>query len=276
MRRFATVLLAALVLVSCTPEPEGLAVVANGQQSLGLGAQRMLIGYRGDDGSDLADPLMQIGLELTSPSGTTSAHPVEFIWMIPDVRGLYVANVEFDEAGIWNAVLTPLDGPPTIDSPFMVEVDSIVRDVGEPAIASVTATLDDSVEEDLSDITTDPDPDPGLYAESLDVLLTNGRPTVLVFATPAFCQTATCGPMLGQVRSLRAELGEGEVDWIHVEVYTNLADPAGLELVPAVIEWNLPSEPWTFVIDGGGIITARLEGAMSDAELRSAVEAVLP
>jgi hypothetical protein len=276
MRRLVLVVLAALVLVSCTQEPEGIAVVANGQQSIGLGAQRMLIGYRGDDGTDLADPSTPIGLELTSPSGVTSAHPVEFIWMIEGVRGLYVATVEFDEAGIWNAVLSPEGGPPTIDSPFMVEVDSIVRDVGEPAIASITATLDDSTEEDLSDITTDPDPDPGLYAESLDVLLSNGKPTVLVFATPAFCQTATCGPMLGQVRALRDELGSDSVDWVHVEVYTNLDNPEELELVPAVIEWNLPSEPWTFVIDGAGIITARLEGAMSDAELRSAVEAVLP
>ncbi len=265
---------AVLVLAACSPSTEGLAVVANGQGSLGVGEQRMVIAHRGDDGSDLSNPDSPTTLKLTSPSGTTTSTPAEFIWMLEGVRGLFVAHVDFDEPGIWNAVLVTGDGPPTADSPFMVEADSVVPDVGESAVASVTATVGDARQEDLSDITTDPDPDPGLYAVSLDQALADGRPTVLVFATPAFCQTATCGPMLAQVKALHTELGDDDFNWIHVEVYTNLDDPNNLQLVPAVIEWNLPSEPWTFVIDGDGLVAARLEGAMSDEELRAAVEAV--
>lgn len=251
-------------------------MVANGQGSLGMGEQRVVIAHRADDGSDLSSPDAVVRLDLTSPSGETSTHEVQFIWMLEGVRGLYVANVDFGEAGIWNAVLVPEDGPPTIDSPFGVEVDSLVPDVGEPAVAIATPTVDDAMEEDLSDITTDPNPDPRLYAISLDEVPGTGRPTVLVFATPAFCQTATCGPMLAQVKALSDEVGYDAVNWIHVEVYTNLDQPEALELVPAVLEWNLPSEPWTFVIDATGLVAARFEGAMGDAELRAAVAAVLP
>lgn len=263
----------AFAVAACSPASEGLAVVANGQGSIGVGEQRLVLAHRGDDGADLSGPDVSTTLELTSPSGVTTSHTTEFIWMLEGVRGLYVARVPFDEAGIWNAVLTPAGGKPTADSPFMVEADSVVPDVGEPAVASVTATLDDAHEDDLSDITTDPDPDPTLYAVSLDEALTLGTPIVLVFATPAFCQTATCGPMLEQVKALKADLGDAGVTWIHVEVYTNLDDPERLELVPAVVEWDLPSEPWTFVIGADGLVVARLEGAMGDTELRDAVEA---
>lgn len=271
MLRIVTLVMALVMIASCSPQQDGLAVVANGHGSLGLGPQRLVVAHRADDGTDLADPDAQVELELTSPSGSTNVHPVEFVWMIEDVRGLYVANVEFDEAGTWNAVLRPKDGPPTFDSPFSVDEDSVVPDVGEPAIPSQTVTSADSVEDDLSDITTDTDPDPALYQHSLAELVANGQPTVLVFATPAFCQTATCGPMLDQVKSLRAELDSAAINWIHVEVYSNLDDPAALELVPAVVEWGLPSEPWAFVIDEAGTIIARFEGVVGNDELRNAV-----
>lgn len=275
MLRIVTLLMALVVITSCSPQQEGLAVVANGHGSLGLGSQRLVIAHRADDGTDLADPGARVELELTSPSGTTNIHPVEFVWMIEDVQGIYVANVEFDEVGTWNAVLLPEGGPPTFDSPFAVDEDSVVPEVGEQAIPSHTVTAADSEEVDLSDITTDPDPEPGLYEHSLAELLVNGRPTVLVFATPAFCQTATCGPMLEQVKSLREDLGSEGINWIHVEVYSNLDDPAALELVPAVVEWGLPSEPWVFVIDETGTIVARFEGVMGDVELLAAIDEVM-
>ena len=43
----------------------------------------------------------------------------------------------------------------------------------------------------------------------------------------------------------------------------------------AFVDWRLPSEPWVFVIDAEGIIRYVYEGAVTEAELRSAVEWVL-
>ena len=40
-------------------------------------------------------------------------------------------------------------------------------------------------------------------------------------------------------------------------------------------DWYLQSEPWVFVIDADGIITARFEGPASPEELTTAVEAAL-
>jgi hypothetical protein len=40
-------------------------------------------------------------------------------------------------------------------------------------------------------------------------------------------------------------------------------------------EWNLTSEPWTFVIDRKGTITARLGGPVSRRELTQSLEADL-
>ncbi len=64
-----------------------------------------------------------------------------------------------------------------------------------------------------------------------------------------------------------------DVDFVHVEVYTNLTDPniAPIpdNLAPAVLGewWNLPSEPWVFVVDSDGIVQARFEGVMAAEEL---------
>ena len=49
-----------------------------------------------------------------------------------------------------------------------------------------------------------------------------------------------------------------------------------MTLVPAVVEWALPAEPWVFVTDANGVVSASFEGAASDAELSDAFAAVSP
>ena len=63
---------------------------------------------------------------------------------------------------------------------------------------------------------------------------------------------------------------------MHVEIYENIhvSNRNELIVVPAVEEWNLPSEPWLYVTDDSGTVTAAFEGAVSDAELRAALEEV--
>ena len=94
----------------------------------------------------------------------------------------------------------------------------------------------------------------------------------MAFSTPAFCQTATCGPTLEVVKQVATNHPD-DVDFVHVEVYTNLDAGSfeGLELVPAIDDWRLPSEPWVFVVDGSGIIAAAFEGALAAEELEAAL-----
>jgi hypothetical protein len=154
-----------------------------------------------------------------------------------------------------------------VDDPDIVEQ-------GEQAPASVTRVSADFP--DLGLISTDPHPDPAMYEVSVADALGSGTPTVVVFATPGFCASATCGPLLDQVKALQGDYPG--VEFIHVEIYEDLSvtDPEELTPVAAVAEWGLPSEPWVFVVDGSGMVTASFEGAARDEELSAAIAAIAP
>ena len=97
---------------------------------------------------------------------------------------------------------------------------------------------------------------------------------MLVFATPLFCQSRVCGPVVDIVEQVKNTLaGANRAAFIHVEIYNeNEVDKGFRRQVSA---YRLPTEPWTFVIDRRGIVTARFEGAFSAGELERAVAKVL-
>ncbi|HSJ29181.1 MAG TPA: hypothetical protein VLB67_13315 [Acidimicrobiia bacterium] len=260
----------ALALAACGGGTEGLAVVANTQQTLTPGPNRLLMAIASaEDGSLLSHPDVATVARFSHEGADTVTVDTEWVWAIPGVRGFHVAYVDLPVAGRWEVVLEPEGSAPTQPTPFGVQATSPVPDIGDPAIPAVTRT---HPEFPLEEISSAANPDPRLHELSLDEALTNGRPTVVAFATPAFCQTAACGPTLDVV--LEVMDGYPQVDWIHVEIYGDLDAAAGgrLEPVPAVQAWGLPTEPWVFVIDESGTITARFEGATGPAELRRALE----
>jgi hypothetical protein len=156
-------------------------------------------------------------------------------------------------------------------TPFVVTDDILVPEVGDAAPRVATRTTN---EYPLEELTSDPDPEPSFYALSLDEALDNGKPTVVVFATPAFCTSQTCGPMLDQVQALSSD--HPDVNFLHIEIYENLeAETFGeLRTVAAVTEWGLPSEPWVFFVDSAGTVTARLEGSASGTEINAAISSM--
>jgi hypothetical protein len=112
----------------------------------------------------------------------------------------------------------------------------------------------------------------------------SGRPTWIVFATPAFCQTATCGPTLDIVKSVAPDYKD-RVDFIHVEPYQLqqteaglqplLSDQGQLQLVQSVIDYGLDTEPYQFLVDGAGLVRASFQGIASPDEIRAALDGVL-
>jgi peroxiredoxin len=58
-----------------------------------------------------------------------------------------------------------------------------------------------------------------------------------------------------------------------MEIYNNNKVIDGYR--PQVGAFNLPSEPWVFIIDKRGRIAARMEGAYSVEELQNAMKAAL-
>jgi hypothetical protein len=162
---------------------------------------------------------------------------------------------------------------------FQVRETGTTIAIGATAPASDTPTGDD-VGWDLAKLSTDTTPDPAFYQLSLADALAAGRPFVVAFATPAFCQTAQCGPTLDKVKAV-SKSAPPTVAFINVEPY-ELAFTEGrlqpvldansqLKPVPAVSEWGLLSEPWVFTVDADGVVRGSFEGVVGEDELKAAI-----
>jgi hypothetical protein len=95
------------------------------------------------------------------------------------------------------------------------------------------------------------------------------RPVVLLFATPALCQSRVCGPVVDIAEQVKAERG-GDAAFVHMEIYRNNHVDQGYR--PQVLAWHLRTEPWLFTIDRHGRIAARIEGAFGARELNEAID----
>jgi hypothetical protein len=224
------------------------------------------------DGTGVRGPYLARSESLDVPpqfrSRTTAADP-------DAATSVYVADVPFRRGG--RQVVTALvllDGRMLRTGSHAVDVDADGRtqgppDVGDPAIRIHTLTLAD-VGGDASRISTRLPPAEDLLRTDLaDVL--GRRPVVLTFATPLLCQSRVCGPVVDVVEQVKAGAPE-DVAFIHQEIYVDNRVEKGVR--PQVAAWRLQSEPWTFVIDRSGRISARFEGALSAGELERAVAKV--
>ena len=192
--------------------------------------------------------------------------------------GVYVIDgVEFDAAGRWGMIVEGVmeDGTAIVgQSGLVVNEHSASPALGAAAPRSASKTASDVA--DLSELTTSRNPDTALYELSIADAIDGGRLTVVTFATPAFCQTATCGPQVEVLSSLR--LRHAESVFIHVEVFDNPneieGDLSNARISPLMDEWGLKTEPYTFVIDGEGFVVAKFEGFVTEQELEAAMLAL--
>jgi len=177
---------------------------------------------------------------------------------LPKGRGVYVTEVVFDEAGVWNAVLV-MRGKPV---PFAVEVkpQPEAPTVGTPAPRAASPTKTDRL--GVKPICTRHPPCP-LHTVSLADVVGTGSRVAVMFATPALCQSQYCGPVLDELLAVR-EPYAAQMTFVHVEIYRS---NRGADLAPTVEAWNLPSEPWLYTIDAGGTIVGRLDGAFGRDEI---------
>ncbi|HXG39927.1 MAG TPA: hypothetical protein VNJ28_03200 [Candidatus Limnocylindrales bacterium] len=207
-----------------------------------------------------------------------------FVWAIEGERGLYVAHVTYPEAGEWGvAVTTAAPGSPeeTIRVRYQVKERSSTIPIGAPAPATDTPTLED-VGGNVRRLSTDPTPVRRFYETSVAQALRQKKAFVLVFATPAFCTSAICGPTLDRVERIAEDYPT--LTFINVEPYQleyrdgrlqpKLDAQGQLQPVPAVLEWGLQTEPWIFVVDRDGIVRGSFEGVFGDAELRAVLDQV--
>jgi len=201
------------------------------------------------------------------------------------VRGSYSTYANFDRAGRWRLdvqVVNP-DGNDQVQIEIEVMEKSPVPALGSIALLSDSKTL--AGHGPIEEITTDYSPDPDLYQLSIKDAVENPLPSVVVFASPAFCTSPTCGPQVDTVSELK-ERHVGQANFIHVEIYDNPAEILGnldrAEIFGVVDDWGLTAiedyfnESWTFILDAAGRIDDRFEGFASLEELDVALMKVLP
>ncbi len=187
-----------------------------------------------------------------------------------EARSYYVVDeVEFNRAGPWFAVamLKTDDGfeSSRIPSPTVGQFPGVAS-VGDPAPRISTPTAA-SVGGDLSKIDTRQPPSSMHDVDFRDVV--GEKPTVLLFATPAFCQSRVCGPAVDVTEQVKAETGD-DIQFLHMEVFNENDPSKGVR--PQMSAFGLQTEPWVFYIGSDGKIKERVEGAIGLRELTEGVE----
>jgi hypothetical protein len=189
--------------------------------------------------------------------------------------GTYVAHLSFDKAGDWGIEVTasrPSGAHTTVRLPMNVIALPVVPGVGQPAPATHNPTVHDVA--DLETIDSGRPPN-DMHQLSIADVIQQHRPALVVFATPAFCTSNTCGPEVKVIQSLEPAYRD-RLAFIHVEIYKDFKpDPSKKTLAQAVVDWRLQTEPWIFLIDANGIIQARFEGPTATDEVKAALDQLL-
>jgi hypothetical protein len=182
---------------------------------------------------------------------------------------VYAAEVKFPKAGQYAVLVATRNEGTLVGAPTQVQVQTKaqdkVPDVGEKAPRVATDTLE-SVKGDESLLDTR-DPASDMHADFAG--LVGKKPVALLFATPQLCASRVCGPVTDIALQLRAKYGD-RMEFIHQEVFKDNNTQKGLR--PPLQAFNLRTEPWLFVVDKQGRITARLEGSFGVDAFERAVK----
>jgi hypothetical protein len=177
---------------------------------------------------------------------------------------VYVTHLDFPGNGQWRIAAVVREGDELraklLPSAIVGEFSKIPR-VGRraPLIHTPTAR---NVHGDLQKITTRRPPDTQNQVDYAEIL--GKKPIILLFATPQFCQSRVCGPVVDVAEQVKHDFGS-RVAFIHMEIYNDNEPEKGVR--PQVRAFHLPSEPWLFAIDRHGIVRAEIEGAFGVPQL---------
>jgi hypothetical protein len=191
------------------------------------------------------------------------------------VSEIWVGTINVPEAGphVLVATYDSAEGPLSAQAPIQILERESTPPVGAAAPASDTPTLE-STGGDFAALTTSEQPYRFLYEHSVAETLEAGKPFVLIFATPKFCTSRLCGPVVEIAATAKQELERKDVRFIHVEIYEGNDPQNGVNRW--VQEWALPTEPWVFLVGADGKIAAKFEGAVSRRELDAALAELPP
>jgi hypothetical protein len=186
---------------------------------------------------------------------------------------VYEANVRFDKKGPWAVLVVTKEGNHFVAAPSQINVitkkSDTIPGVGDAPPKVPTDTLA-SVKGDEKLLDTRVPPS-DMHKASFDQVL-GKKPVALLFSTPQLCQSRVCGPVTDVAEQLKAKYGD-KIEFIHQEVYADNDPNKGLR--PPLQAFHLRTEPWLFVVNAQGRITARLEGSFGINAFENALKTAL-
>ena len=189
-----------------------------------------------------------------------------------DTIGFYTTSAPFDAGGQWAVEIAAT--PPGETNPSKIEAAFKVFDayrIPAPGTVPPASQNDTSATNPNAASLCSRDPVCPLHDKVIADYLGKGRPLVVQFSTPAFCETRFCGPVL-DVLLEQAPAYQDRVDFVHIEVWQDFQLK---QYRAATQEWHLPTEPITFFMGPDGTIASFLESVFTQAELTAALDQVV-
>jgi hypothetical protein len=261
------------------PGADKYSVVATAVQGLAIGDTRQgLAVFRGQN------PVAVRGLRvrLVPPGGEPFAVEAQHVQIKrgpggdskrenTEVGDVYVVRHDFDRSGVWGLDVRFTGGAG--QAAFQILDDVPSPKVGDKAIASQSPTTDDPRGVDPICTRTPPC---SLHDLSIAEALDRGKPSVIVFGTPRYCTSRTCGPVVDVVEHAKDSIGS-DASFIHIEQWKSdkTVGKAPDGLAPTFREWKLDTEPWIYFVDAKGVVKDRWLGAVGDSEIVRATQALI-
>jgi hypothetical protein len=241
-----------------TSDGQGVRLLSFGQMSLGFS-------YLGD-GSGAPQPGPQAVGTYVGAYGTPQDGPEPTFTDPNDARGIYLADVTFDQAGTWQVDATvdiPGEGTQTLSASFVVAEKHSLPAPGDRAQPTENLTIDSTgvppAAIDSRALDGAPVPDPDLHQTTIADALAQQRPILVLFSTPTYCVSLMCGPETDGLEALAQQYPDRAV-FIHVEIWRDyqksVVNRAANDWVCCDATGSL-TEPWLFLIGPDGVIKDR-------------------
>jgi hypothetical protein len=258
---------------------------ANGVRFVTQGSIELRFAYLGSDGTAASQPgptatATYVPVPGTDASGTTPT-------LTGGNRGVYEAeDVTFDRPGVWQATLqVEVDGVgrELRATPFPVTEESSIPAPGQPAPRTQNLTIGSKgaskASIDSMAVGGGGIPDRELHQWTIADAVEQGRPALVLFGTPAYCESHFCGPEVTELQRLAAEYPDRAV-YIHIEIWK---DHDAQVVNRAAADWLLVKgkdgsvdliEPYLFLIGADGRIADRWGPLFDSSEVEADLEAL--
>jgi hypothetical protein len=191
-----------------------------------------------------------------------------------DLLRYFAVRATFEDPGIYDLELSFDDKAASLPFQIFDQEDVVVPLPGETLPELRFPTFGNEM--DMDPICTQFAGPCPLHDKTIEEALETGRPLALLIATPAFCETAYCGPVLDVMLELRPDFPN--IEFLHAEVYQNPNEADGNFLdervlrSPTVVDLDLPFEPTLFLLRPDRTIMDRIDNVYDNTELREALQ----